>query len=540
MKGEDDMAGTREYEDLNKNLEMVDGHAVKAPEDYQDPEELYQALIARVRKYHPSADITMIEKAYQIGKEAHKDQFRKSGEPYIIHPLWVAIILADLEMDKETIVAGMLHDVVEDTTMTLDEISTEFGEEVALLVDGVTKLGQLNYSKDKLEAQAENLRKMFLAMAKDIRVIIVKLADRLHNMRTMEFMTPAKQKEKSRETMDIYAPIAQRLGISKIKTELDDLSLKYYQPEVYNQLVHDLNARKTEREEFVQQIVAEVSKHMKNADIEAKVYGRVKHFFSIYKKMVNQNKTLDQVYDLFAVRIIVDSVKDCYAALGVIHEMYTPIPGRFKDYIAMPKANMYQSLHTTLIGPSGQPFEIQIRTEEMHKTAEYGIAAHWKYKETGGSNTKGLNTQEEKLNWLRQILEWQRDMSDNREFLSLLKGDLDLFQEDVYCFTPNGDVKNLPNGSTPVDFAYAIHTAVGNKMVGARVNGKLVNIDYKIQNGDRIEILTSQNSKGPSRDWLSIVKSTQAKNKINQWFKKEFKEENIVRGKEMLAAYCKA
>ena len=514
------MAGTREYEDLNKNLEMVDGHAVKAPEDYQDPEELYQALIARVRKYHPSADITMIEKAYQIGKEAHKDQFRKSGEPYIIHPLWVAIILADLEMDKETIVAGMLHDVVEDTTMTLDEISTEFGEEVALLVDGVTKLGQLNYSKDKLEAQAENLRKMFLAMAKDIRVIIVKLADRLHNMRTMEFMTPAKQKEKSRETMDIYAPIAQRLGISKIKTELDDLSLKYYQPEVYNQLVHDLNARKTEREEFVQQIVAEVSKHMKNADIEAKVYGRVKHFFSIYKKMVNQNKTLDQVYDLFAVRIIVDSVKDCYAALGVIHEMYTPIPGRFKDYIAMPKANMYQSLHTTLIGPSGQPFEIQIRTEEMHKTAEYGIAAHWKYKETGGSNTKGLNTQEEKLNWLRQILEWQRDMSDNREFLSLLKGDLDLFQEDVYCFTPNGDVKNLPNGSTPVDFAYAIHSAVGNKMVGARVNGKLVNIDYKIQNGDRIEILTSQNSKGPSRDWLNIVKSTQAKSKINSWFEK--------------------
>ena len=534
------MAGTREYEDLNKNLEIVDGHAVKAPEDYQDPEELYQALIARVRKYHPSADITMIEKAYQIGKEAHKNQFRKSGEPYIIHPLWVAIILADLEMDKETIVAGMLHDVVEDTTMTLDEISAEFGEEVALLVDGVTKLGQLNYSQDKLEAQAENLRKMFLAMAKDIRVIIVKLADRLHNMRTMEFMTPAKQKEKSRETMDIYAPIAQRLGISKIKTELDDLSLKYYQPEVYNQLVHDLNARKTEREEFVQQIVAEVSKHMKNADIEAKVYGRVKHFFSIYKKMVNQNKTLDQVYDLFAVRIIVDSVKDCYAALGVIHEMYTPIPGRFKDYIAMPKANMYQSLHTTLMGPAGQPFEIQIRTEEMHKTAEYGIAAHWKYKETGGSNAKGLNSQEEKLNWLRQILEWQRDMSDNREFLSLLKGDLDLFQEDVYCFTPNGDVKNLPNGSTPVDFAYAIHSAVGNKMIGARVNGRLVNIDYKIQNGDRIEILTSQNSKGPSRDWLNIVKSTQAKNKINQWFKREFKEDNIIRGKELIGNYCRS
>ena len=539
MKGEDDMAGTREYEDLNKNLEMVDGHAVKAPEDYQDPEELYQALIARVRKYHPSADITMIEKAYQIGKEAHKDQFRKSGEPYIIHPLWVAIILADLEMDKETIVAGMLHDVVEDTTMTLDEISTEFGEEVALLVDGVTKLGQLNYSKDKLEAQAENLRKMFLAMAKDIRVIIVKLADRLHNMRTMEFMTPAKQKEKSRETMDIYAPIAQRLGISKIKTELDDLSLKYYQPEVYNQLVHDLNARKTEREEFVQQIVAEVSKHMKNADIEAKVYGRVKHFFSIYKKMVNQNKTLDQVYDLFAVRIIVDSVKDCYAALGVIHEMYTPIPGRFKDYIAMPKANMYQSLHTTLIGPSGQPFEIQIRTEEMHKTAEYGIAAHWKYKETGGSNTKGLNTQEEKLNWLRQILEWQKDTSDSKEFLSMVKGDLDLFSENVYCFTPSGDVKTLTSGSTTIDFAYSIHSAVGNKMVGARVNGKLVPIEYVVQNGDRIEVITSQNSKGPSRDWLALVKSTQAKNKINQWFKSELKEDNIVRGKDLIDRYCK-
>ena len=535
------MAGTLEYQLLNKNLEIVDGHAVKNPEDYQDPEKLYQALITRVTKYHPSADISLIEKAYKIASEAHKEQFRKSGEPYIIHPLWVGIILADLEMDKETIVAGMLHDVVEDTVMTLDDITREFGSEVALLVDGVTKLGQLSYSKDKLEVQAENLRKMFLAMAKDIRVIIIKLADRLHNMRTLEFMTPAKQQEKARETMDIYAPIAQRLGISKIKIELDDLSLKYSNPEVYYQLVRDLNERKTKREEFVQQIVAEVSKHMENANIKAKVYGRVKHFFSIYKKMVNQNKTLDQIYDLFAVRIIVDTVKDCYAALGVIHEMYTPVPGRFKDYIAMPKANMYQSLHTTLIGPTGQPFEIQIRTEEMHKTAEYGIAAHWKYKESG-DGTKGVakNQEEEKLSWLRQILEWQRDMSDNREFLSLLKGDLDLFTEDVYCFTPNGDVKNLPNGSTPVDFAYAIHSAVGNKMVGARVNGKLVNIDYKIQNGDRIEILTSQNSKGPSRDWLNIVKSTQAKSKINQWFKKEFKEENIVRGRELIAAYCKA
>ena len=514
--------------------------AVKTMHDFTSPEVLYKELINSVLKYHPSTDISMIEKAYKVASEAHEGQKRKSGEPYIIHPLCVAIILADLELDKETIVAGLLHDAVEDTWMTYEEVEKEFGSEVALLVDGVTKLGQLSYSKDKLEVQAENLRKMFLAMAKDIRVIIIKLADRLHNMRTLEFMIPAKQKEKARETMDIYAPIAQRLGISKIKTELDDLSLKYYQPEVYFQLVKDLNERKTEREEFVQQIVAEVSHHMENAHIQAKVYGRVKHFFSIYKKMVNQNKTLDQVYDLFAVRIIVDSVKDCYAALGVIHEMYTPIPGRFKDYIAMPKANMYQSLHTTLMGPAGQPFEIQIRTEEMHKTAEYGIAAHWKYKESGGPAKNNKSREEEKLSWLRQILEWQRDMSDNREFLSLLKGDLDLFAEDVYCFTPNGDVKNLPNGSTPVDFAYAIHSAVGNKMVGARVNGKLVNIDYKIQNGDRIEILTSQNSKGPSRDWLNIVKSTQAKNKINQWFKHEFKEENIIRGKELIAAYCKS
>ena len=511
-----------------KEFKMVDGHAVKEPEDYQDPELLYQSLIKRIREYHPSADISMIEKAYRIAKQAHEGQKRKSGEPYIIHPLWVGIILAELEMDKETIVAGILHDAVEDTIMTRDDIEREFGAEVALLVEGVTKLGQLSYSKDvdKMELQAENLRKMFLAMSKDIRVIIVKLADRLHNMRTAQFWPPHKQKEKARETMDIYAPIAQRLGISKIKKELDDLALKYYQPEVFYDLVKQINDRKTEREEFVQQIVDEVASHMKNADIQAEVYGRVKHFFSIYKKMVNQDKTVDQVYDLFAVRIIVDTVKDCYAALGVIHEMYTPIPGRFKDYIAMPKANMYQSLHTTLMGPAGQPFEIQIRTKEMHKTAEYGIAAHWKYKESGDGKKNIAMQEEEKLSWLRQILEWQQN-TDNREFLSLLKGGLDLFAEDVYCFTPN-------------DFAYAIHSAVGNKMVGARVNGKLVTIDYKIQNGDRIEILTSQNSKGPSRDWLSIVKSTQAKNKINQWFKKEFKEENIIRGKEMLQAYCKA
>ena len=527
-------------EDHTKGLAVVDGHAVKSQEDYEDPNRLYDMLIARIRKYHPSTDVSMIEKAYKLAVKAHGDQRRKSGEPYIIHPLWVAIILADLEMDKETIAAGMLHDVVEDTKFTEEDIRREFGDEVALLVDGVTKLGRLSYSSDKLEVQAENLRKMFLAMAKDIRVIIIKLADRLHNMRTLQFMTPAKQKEKAKETMDIYAPIAQRLGISKIKTELDDLALKYSQPEVFYDLVNQINARKTEREEFVEQIVEEVSTHMKNANIKAEVNGRVKHFFSIYKKMVNQDKTVDQIYDLFAVRIIVESVKDCYAALGVIHEMYTPIPGRFKDYIAMPKPNTYQSLHTTLMSSVGQPFEIQIRTEEMHKTAEYGIAAHWKYKESNDGKKSVEAQEEEKLSWLRQILEWQRDMSDNREFLNLIKGDLDLFAEDVYCFTPQGDVKNLPNGSTPIDFAYAIHSAVGNKMVGARVNGKLVNIDYKIQNGDRIEILTSQNSKGPSRDWLNIVKSTQAKNKINQWFKKEFKESNIIRGKDMIATYCRA
>ena len=526
--------------DNAKGLEIVDGHAVKAPGDYEDPDRLYDMLIARIRKYHPSTDVSMIEKAYRLASKAHGSQRRKSGEPYIVHPLWVAIILADLEMDKETIASGMLHDVVEDTDVSEEDIRREFGDEVALLVDGVTKLGRLSYSSDKLDVQAENLRKMFLAMAKDIRVIIIKLADRLHNMRTLQFMKPEKQKEKAKETMDIYAPIAQRLGISKIKTELDDLALKYSQPEVFFDLVKQINARKTEREEFVQQIVDEVSEHMKNANIKAEVNGRVKHFFSIYKKMVNQDKTVDQIYDLFAVRIIVESVKDCYAALGVIHEMYTPIPGRFKDYIAMPKPNMYQSLHTTLMSSVGQPFEIQIRTEEMHKTAEYGIAAHWKYKESNDGKKSVEAQEEEKLSWLRQILEWQRDMSDNREFMNLIKGDLDLFAEDVYCFTPQGDVKNLPNGSTPIDFAYAIHSAVGNKMVGARVNGKLVNIDYKIQNGDRIEILTSQNSKGPSRDWLNVVKSTQAKNKIKQWFKKEFKESNIIKGKELIAAYCKA
>ena len=514
--------------------------AVKTMHDFTSPEVLYKELINSVLKYHPSTDISMIEKAYKVASEAHEGQKRKSGEPYIIHPLCVAIILADLELDKETIVAGLLHDAVEDTWMTYEEMEKEFGSEVALLVDGVTKLGQLSYSADKVEVQAENLRKMFLAMAKDIRVILIKLADRLHNMRTLQYMRPEKQQEKARETMDIYAPIAMRLGISKIKVELDDLSLKYLKPDVYYDLVHKVALRKSEREQFVGAIVKEVKKHMDDANIKAQVDGRVKHFFSIYKKMVNQDKTIDQIYDLFAVRILVDTVKDCYAALGVIHEMYKPIPGRFKDYIAMPKPNMYQSLHTTLIGPNGQPFEIQIRTYEMHRTAEYGIAAHWKYKESSDGKAPVGKSEEEKLNWLRQILEWQRDMSDNKEFMSLLKNDLDLFADSVYCFTPQGDVKTLPSGSTPVDFAYSVHSAVGNKMVGARVNGKLVPIEYEIKNGDRIEIITSQNSQGPSRDWLKLVKSTQAKNKINQWFKKELKEDNILKGKEMLAQYARA
>lgn len=523
--------------DLQKKVKEEDDN-IKPMKEFESPEKLYDELIASVRKYHPSTDISLIEKAYHVARDAHEGQARKSGEPYIIHPLCVAIILAELELDKETIVAGLLHDVVEDTVMTDEQIAQEFGDEVALLVDGVTKLGQLSYDADKVEVQAENLRKMFLAMAKDIRVILIKLADRLHNMRTLKYMTPEKQKEKARETMDIYAPIAQRLGISKIKIELDDLSLKYLEPDAYYDLVHQIAQRKSVRDEYVQKLVEEVRQHIKDAGIPAQVDGRAKHFFSIYKKMVNQHKTLDQIYDLFAIRIIVDSVKDCYAALGVIHEMYKPIPGRFKDYIAMPKSNMYQSLHTTLIGPEGQPFEIQIRTFEMHRTAEYGIAAHWKYKE----NITGtvMQKEEEKLSWLRQILEWQRDTSDNKEFMNFVKTDLDLFAEQVYCFTPAGDVKNLPSGSTPIDFAYAIHTAVGNKMVGARINGRQVPIDTKLNNGDRVEIITSQNSAGPSRDWLNIVKSAQAKTKINQWFKHQFKDENISRGKELILAYCKS
>ncbi len=525
----------------------IDTGKIESIGEYHSPEDLYRSLIDCVRKYHPSDDISLIERAYEIAAGAHRGQLRKSGEPYIIHPLCVSIILAGLELDKETIAAGLLHDVVEDTVLTKEEIEDQFGSDVALLVDGVTKLKKLKLSGDygdktqvQQEMQARNLRKMFLAMAKDIRVILIKLADRLHNMRTLQFMPAEKQQRIAQETLDIYSPIADRLGISKIKVELDDLSLRYLFPDVYFDLLAKVEQRKSEREHYVQEIAAQVKEHLREAGIEGTVDGRVKHLFSIYKKMLNQQKSLEEIYDLFAIRVIVGTIRDCYAVLGTIHEMYKPIPGRFKDYIAMPKANMYQSLHTTLIGPTGQPFEIQIRTKDMHRAAEYGIAAHWKYKEAGGSEKVEKTREEEKLTWLRQILEWQQDMSDNREFMDLLKSDLNLFSDDVYCFTPRGEVKNLPAGSTPVDFAYAIHTAVGNRMVGARVNDKLVPIDYVIKNGDRIEVMTSASSKGPSLDWLNFVKSASTRNKINQWFKRENKDENIARGKDLVTSYAKS
>lgn len=502
----------------------------------QQYEELFDELIIKIDKYHPSSNLTMVDKAYELARQAHGNQLRKSGEPYIIHPLCVAIILAELELDIESIVAGLLHDVVEDTVYSCEDIARMFNDDVALLVDGVTKLEKIEYVS-KEELQAENYRKMFLSMAKDIRVILIKIADRLHNMRTLKFMKPEKQREKAQETLDIYAPLADRLGISKIKVELEDLSLRYLEPEAYYDLADKIKRKQSEREEFVSGIVNEIKAKCDEEGIHCEVYGRPKHFFSIYKKMHNKNKTIDQIFDLFAVRILVDTVTDCYAALGVVHEIYKPIPNRFKDYISLPKANMYQSLHNTLIGPEGTPFEVQIRTFEMHKTAEYGIAAHWKYKE--GRTDAGQDAEEVKLAWLRQILEWQRDMSDNKEFMDTIKTDLDVFNENVYCFSPDGKVISLLEGSTPVDFAYAIHSAVGNTMISARVNGRIVNIDYKLKNGDRVEILTSQNSKGPSRDWLKFVRTSQARSKINQWYKKVNKEENVVKGRELLEKEAK-
>ena len=503
-------------------------------------EQLYKELIDKIKTYHPSDDFSMVEKAYKLAVEAHKEQKRKSGEPYIIHPLKVAYILAELELDMETITAGILHDIIEDTPYTYEDIAHLFSEEIAALVDGVTKLGKLSYTT-KEEAQAENYRKMFLAMAKDIRVILIKLADRLHNMRTLNYMTPEKQREKAQETLDIYAPLAHRLGISKIRSEMEDLCFKYLNPDAYFDLAAKIQKKKEERDQFVQSMVQELQTKMNEAGIKGKVYGRTKHFFSIYKKMVNQNKTLDQIYDLFAIRALVDSVKDCYAVLGIVHTAYTPMPGRFKDYIAMPKPNMYQSLHNTLIGPHGQVFEVQIRTWEMLRTSEYGIAAHWKYKEgrANEKSSKAQKSEEAKLAWLRQIMEWQKDMSDNKEYLDTIKLDLNIYSTQVYAFTPQGDVIQLTKDSTPIDFAYMIHSAVGNKMVGARVNNKIVPLDHKIQNGDIVEIITSQNSKGPNRDWLAIVKTAQARTKIKQWFKKEEKEENIIRGREMILADIK-
>ena len=510
-------------------MEQLDATPISAEEFY-----------VRIGKYLTPRQVEFVREAYNFAAEQHASQKRASGEPYIIHPLGVASILAQLHMDDTTLAAAFLHDVVEDTDVTLDQLTDIFGLEVAGLVDGVTKLGKIEYISRE-EQQVENYRKMFLAMAKDIRVILIKLADRLHNMRTLNYMTPEKQREKAQETLDIYAPLAHRLGISKICSEMEDLCFKYLNPDAYFDLAAKIQKKKEERDQFVQSMVQELQTKMNEAGIKGKVYGRTKHFFSIYKKMVNQNKTLDQIYDLFAIRALVDSVKDCYAVLGIVHTAYTPMPGRFKDYIAMPKPNMYQSLHNTLIGPHGQVFEVQIRTWEMHRTSEYGIAAHWKYKEgkANEKSSKAQKSEEAKLAWLRQIMEWQKDMSDNKEYLDTIKLDLNIYSTQVYAFTPQGDVIQLTKDSTPIDFAYMIHSAVGNKMVGARVNNKIVPLDHKIQNGDIVEIITSQNSKGPNRDWLAIVKTAQARTKIKQWFKKEEKEENIIRGREMILADIK-
>jgi len=487
----------------------------------------YTRLVNRIKEYNPNCDFEMLEKAYKISKRAHEGQLRVSGEPYILHPIEVAYILADLELDCTAIVSAILHDTIEDTTFTMKDLNEQFGKEVADLVNGVTKLGKINYTT-KEERQAENLRKMFLAMAQDIRVILIKLADRLHNMRTLKYLPQEKQVEKARETLEIYAPLAHRLGIFKLKFELEDLCLRYLNPDAYYNLVEKIAQKKKEREEYINSIIKEIGEKTKELGIEVHIEGRAKNFYSIYKKMVEQNKTLDEIYDLFAVRVIVSSVKDCYAVLGLVHELYKPIPMRFKDYIAMPKPNMYQSLHTTLIGHNGIPFEVQIRTWDMHKVAEVGIAAHWKYKE-GKSGDSDLD---KKLAWLRQLLEWQKEMRDANEFIETLK--IDLFTDEVFVFTPKGDVINLPAGSTPIDFAYSIHSAVGNTMMGAKVNGRIVPLGYELKNGDIVEILTSASVHGPSRDWLKIVKSSQARNKINQWFKKQNKEENIVKGRELI------
>lgn len=486
-------------------------------------------LIEKIKTYSPNADFDKVARAYNLAKEAHEGQFRKSGEPYFIHPKAVANILADMQLDEDTICGGLLHDVVEDTDYELDYIEEQFGKDVAILVDGVTKLGKIKYMT-KEESQSENLRKMFLAMAKDMRVILIKLADRLHNMRTLEYMNPEKAKYKAQETLDIYAGIAHRLGISKIKWELEDLSLRYLDGEGYYELVNMVKMKREQREKYIKDIVDLLEKTFSDMDINCEVYGRPKHFYSIYKKMQKKQKSFDEIYDLTAVRVLVDSVKDCYAVLGVVHTLWKPIPGRFKDYIAMPKPNMYQSLHTTVVGPDGEPVEIQIRTHEMHNIAEYGIAAHWKYKE--GRADDEMSKADERLQWLRRMMEWEKDVTDPHEFLDALKDDV--FSAQVYVFTPQGDVIELPNEATPIDFAYRIHSKVGNDCVGAKVNGRIVPLDYKLKNGEIVEVLTSSNSPGPSRDWLGLVKTPNARNRIRQFFKKERREENIERGVEIL------
>ncbi|MEZ4357021.1 MAG: bifunctional (p)ppGpp synthetase/guanosine-3',5'-bis(diphosphate) 3'-pyrophosphohydrolase [Eubacteriales bacterium] len=492
---------------------------------------LVKDILKEVKKNYPSADTEKIKTALEFAKKAHSGQNRLSGEPYFSHPYEVAIILAELGMDETTIIASLLHDVVEDTDVTTDMIRARFGSEVAVLVDSVTKMNVLDY-RSREEREAESIRKMVLAMANDIRVILIKLADRLHNMRTLQFQPEEKQHEKAKETLEIYAPIANRLGISSIQWELEDLSFKYIEPEIYADLKQRLARTRAEREDEIKQVIEQVQKGLVPVNIKAEIAGRPKHIYSIYSKMQEKNKTFDEIYDITAIRIIVNSVKDCYGVLGIVHTLWKPIPGRFKDYIAVPKQNMYQSLHTTLLGANGQPFEVQIRTYEMHKIAEYGIAAHWQYKE----KEKKTKT-DDKLVWIREILEWQKDLKDSKEFVEYLK--LDIFQEDVFVFTPKGKVKDFPKGSTPIDFAYAIHSEIGDKCVGAKVNGKIVTLDYKLKTGDIVEIITSQTSKGPSRDWLKFIKTNSARSKIRNYFKRESKDENIAKGREMLEKEAK-
>ena len=488
-------------------------------------------VLEKMKKNNKKSDLKLIKRAYDFAKEKHGDQLRKSGEPYIIHPVQVAYILANLELDDATICAALLHDVAEDTEVTIQDIAREFSPEIAEMVDGVTKLGNLKYTSVE-EQQVENYRKMFLAMGKDIRVILIKLADRLHNMRTLKFLKRDRQVAIAKETQDLYAPLANRLGMYSLKWELEDLSFKYLNPDEYREIVEGIDKKREERLQFINQIVEQINEELKKQKIKAEITGRAKHLYSIYRKMQRDNKSLDQIYDLFALRILVDNVKDCYAALGVVHELYNPMPGRFKDYISVPKPNMYQSLHTTLIGPKGTPFEVQIRTYEMHRIAEFGIAAHWAYKEANRFKKTTVAVQEDKLSWLRETLEWQKDMQDPQEFLNTLK--TELFVDEVYVFTPKGQIKVLPRGATPIDFAYSIHAEIGHHMTGCKINSKMMPIITALKNGDIVEIVTSDQSKGPSRDWLKFVKSTSAKNKIQSWFKKTQRAENIEKGRDLI------